>query len=670
MKKNEQTIIKAVLLSTVSTAIFWLILNSPVKDTIRSNFGNANLPAMAICTVIYFLLLILFRSVKFTLSKGITICFFIFVSIFLFSSYFQERKIFDAQNNVGIELQQPKIVYIPCTIAICILFIFVNSNINFKHTIRNSKYSVFLSKHRITLIITLITGLSAVGLSAYNHYSVNFTNIYNSHHLHAYINSIMNLFWGEPFSNTNGSIYGHYAFFYLPVLKMAKLIGFDNYYKVYMLTSCFLIFFTLALWCIVLMWNVKGTLLRIVGILVICSCNISRVSGIYHQTFPHRAFPIALTTFLISLWYKEKKKVKIFCPITIIGYFICTLLIIWSTEYGIFSCVAWSALHCCSALQTPGGIKQWCKVFLYCLMIPVSFGFALLFSGILNILLGGEMISIKDFIFPLLSNNYMQGMHEHDLASFPSAWMSIMVMLFILSGFGLKDTVLLKNECVNNDQSAVCFAISVLGLGAVTYAINRPAYGNFYLILPIAGLILVIFSEAYQKDQDELYITERKSFSSEHIFASASGIVSSCVLFMLVMITIINIPRKFEQNSYNKNFEPVRELAYQINKTHDKNALAVGPLVSLVYSVQGQDPGIYYYDISDITFNQSAYDKLTGQLKKMSKRSVFVSYDAFRLLPKEFLSTHIISSTFIGMGNIKIRYYLPFTVKNEIQLPE
>ena len=623
MREKDYSIIKFILFAILSVGLFYIFVATPIQTVIRERFGSLNIPVMAICVIFFHLLSICFRSIKIKISELSISLSFLIAGLFLLISYFSEQKVFDAPNHIGVDLKIPLLISVSYTVVICGLVCY---------SYLNSKENIFYKPgyKKISRIIIILAALFFGALAFYHQYRLNFTKNYDFYHLNSYTNSIFNLFWGQPFTETIDGIYGHYPFFYYPFLKLGSILGTRYYFKTYLLVTSSLIVFNLFIWYLILYWNVKSNFIRLLGMLLISAADISRLTGTYPMVYPHRIFPMAVTVLMVAIWYRKSRKKMI----SIIGYILSAFLIVWSTEYGLFSLLSWTALHCCAELQKKD--RNYWKILLHLLLIPAVFVFAVLICGGLNVLHGGEMLSINHILYPIMNS---QETGEAPLAKFPAAWMSIMVMLLIFLGYGLKDTILLTNYCETNDQSAACFAVSVLGLGSITYAINRPAYANFYIILPTAGLFLAITTESFLPFR--AYIpTDSIKEPANHLLKKYAGMTTFCIMFLLAFITIINIPDKLEKHQFYTDTTKVNELANFIYKTKDTDALALGEGALLTYAYIGRDPGIYYYDIPNIYRVPAAGIELTEKLKQLANQSVFVSDDSLGLLPDEFLESH------------------------------
>ena len=465
MSNKNRTIMNCILSSFVSVLFLYLCSASFFQPVIGKIFGITNIPAYVL-SVIFFIVFFLFyeKNNKHYSSFFIRII-FLFSSVFLLLSLaFEKKDIYFP----AIELTIPTGILVSIVAAAFICFcVMISNEKNFTRLLKTSKN---LSNKNVKFFI-LLAAVLLVCISAYNQYNMDFFTYFDYYHLHAYFNSIANVFWGQPFTETVTGIYGHYAFFYYPFLKIAYHLGMHNIYKAYMFISSALVVITLLIWIRILCWNIKNSFVLLAGIFVVCYINAARLVYLTHQLYPHRSFPVAVTALMIALWYRVANKKRTL--ISILGYFVSMLLIIWSAEFGIFSLISWAALHICSAFQIKEK-KTIGIVLLHAVAIPTIFFGAVGLCGAINVLFGGKMLSVSEFLFPLFVKEQMVELHERPLPSYPSAWMSIIFLILCYLGYGLKNTFLYTANCKKSDQTAACFSVSVLGLGTMTYPINRP----------------------------------------------------------------------------------------------------------------------------------------------------------------------------------------------------
>ncbi len=648
-KKGITVLEKAFCISVISTLFFFLSSVSFLSPIVNKVFGRTNIPAMALSILLYLLLFLLLRNKEIRFTKTAVCIIFLSGAAFLLASYALEKNVYNAEPHLTIEQSLPWYILIPVIItSFCFLCFILTKDFFRVFQIRIlSKSSSLSAKWFI-----IAAGVFLIALSVYNQYSINFSYYYDYYNIHAYTNSILNLFWGQPFSKTLTSIYGHYAFFYYPVIKLLYSCGIHNIYKIIILINCFLTAASLLIWIIIILRNIKSRLIQFLGIFMVCYFNTSRVMEIYQQVHPHRVFPIAVTALMIALWFRLKNKRTI---VIILGYMMCAAILIWNTESGIFSTVSWSALQICSALQLKSKNKWLLAVFHFA-AIPVVFLAAVCLCGFLNMLFGGEMIPLQDFIFPISSADYMN-LIQIPLQNYPSVWISVMVLFLSFLGYGIKDTVLYSQNYRNSDQTAACFALIVLGLGSFSYAINRPAYCNFYIILPIAALLISIIADTYSSERRNLF-SQGKNLTAQDLFRGFSGLLSVTVLIFIFISSLINIPNKLKASKYYKNTEQIEEVQNWIISQHNKDAVALGNSPFVFYSWLGWDPGLYYMDTADYRFVPNAYDDLFQTVGQIEDKSAFISRDIKYLLPEKFFLDHKMPSIF-ETENFIIEYWTP-----------
>ncbi len=631
MNSKNQTLLNCMISAAVSVIFLYMCSVSFLKPVIENVFGITNIPAYAL-SILFFIVFFLFaEKIHITYDSFPVKLILPVLSVFLLLSLiFEKRDIYFPA--VEFTVPTPFLISITAVSFICFCCVLSNKKCC---TAISGRYAVVPQKTKNTVVI-ILSGL-LIGISAYNQYNLDFFTYFDYYHLHAYFNSISNFFWGQPYTETITSIYGHYGFFYFPILKIAYHLGFRNIYKAYMLTSSTLIIISLLIWIRILSWNIRNRFVLLLGIFGVCYINAARLVYLTHQLYPHRAFPIAVTALMIALWYRTANTHR--KMISILGYLVSMLLIIWSTEFGIFALVSWAALHICSALQTKDS-KNLQKVLLHTVAIPFFFLAAVELCGGINVIFGGEMISVREFLFPLFEKDQMVESHEMTLKPYPSAWMSIIFFLFCFLGYGIKDTFLYGNTNKRCDQSSACFAIAVLALGTMTYPINRPTYIDFYLIMPIAALFMAIPADLFFKDMPHVFRKDTRD-NKNVILQGSIAILSVFVLTYLMISAIINIPYKIKTYEPYKNTKKIDDaISWMANLENNQNALSMGNITNFLYAWLGRDTGFYHMDSSDFFISPKFQSEIIEKAKYLEGQSVFVSNDLNYDLPKEFTDTH------------------------------
>ena len=184
---------------------------------------------------------------------------------------------------------------------------------------------------------------------------------------------------------------------------------------------------------------VKNDLLRVLGSIALTFPVLSMRSGIYWQLWPHRILFMCLMLFWIASCVRFKKSGRLIC---ILGYVLSLLGILWNTETGLFCAISWAAFWILRCLCHKK--DSWLPVLKTCLLhlagILLSFLGAYAVVELYNIMNGGQITGIREFLFPLLQSSYMDGLLRVDLPEFASAYMIILVLVFLWPAHGVFPT--------------------------------------------------------------------------------------------------------------------------------------------------------------------------------------------------------------------------------------
>ena len=109
--------------------------------------------------------------------------------------------------------------------------------------------------------------------------------------------------------------------------------------------------------------------------------------------------------------------------------------ILWNTETGLFCAVSWAAFWILRCLCSQK--DSWVPILKTCLLhfagILLSFMGAYAAVELYNIMNGGQITGIREFLFPLLQSSYMEGLLRVDLPEFASAYMISLCCFYGLS---------------------------------------------------------------------------------------------------------------------------------------------------------------------------------------------------------------------------------------------
>ena len=635
--------LNSLLCALMAAFLMYLFCHGPLHG-ILATAGSINIPSMAISLLVFFALFLSIREKTLIRKQNSVLVLWIMIALFLIYSFAMEKKVFDAETHVPVEQLNRK-VSLPFLLGICLVTILTTS----RRTIAHDNLCSILDNKNLYWLFTL----ALVVITFFQHFNLNFTEWVNNHHLHAYLNSILNCYWGQPFTINNSGIYGHYAYFYVPFMKLFATLGVKNLYVNYSLISCLISVCVVFIWAVIIDRMVTCSIFRYSGLLCAGYIELARRITIYHQLFPHRSIVVAMMALLITLWYIKQNKNSI----SIIGYLLTSLFIIWNVEYGLVALLTWSGMHCCRLLST-NQIKRvhLLKTGGHLLLIPGMFLFSFLLCNIINVLMGGSWLSIEAYVFPLMNHDFLHDTLEVPLPSFPSAWISLIVFLFSVLGVGISG--LFRRDDEGEKALRIWyFGIAVLGIGSLTYAINRPAYGNFTIVMGLMGMAMTVMADRTLSARFDL-ISEFKGQTPASINLVLFHTTAVCVMTVISISCLINIPYKAYCQTEYKNKYSVDVLSRFINHYYSPDAVALGKGASNMYAYIGKDPNLYLGDFSNMGWNYYSYELMEKSEPFFANRAVFLTDDAKQFISSSFYETHVLVDS-IAESSITIEYYRP-----------
>lgn len=666
MRRN-QYLLGATASALLSVAILRLCFISSIQNFLMQKFGKVNIIALMIAVGVGILSFLPLCRLAHPIAERLgrtklaawlppTLAILNLVAIFL--SFCNEPLIFDSSYRRLFWFEYPRPVAACVVGGICLLFLYLvrDSAALSQQPCRKADY-VFRAYAVILFVLTLLT-----------QYTPNVLNgdSGNLYHMHAYFNSVYNAVFNVPYSDEVSSIYGHYAIFLAPVLKLARALGITNMVKVFMLLMAalkvlILICVAYALWIFV-----KNNLIRILALTAAGYAMIGVEFGIYLQLNPHRtivsAIFMAMAAFLAAHPQHEKK-------ICAVGYIISVALIIWSTECGMVALICWAAIFCCRALQQKSP-RAWLAVALHLALCAASFLAAVGLVDLYNLALGGSMLSLSSFLFPLLTQSYMTGFLEQPLFSGLSQWVFMISLFLLFVCKGLFTTVLCCKVPQDSLKNAIYFGLGAIGLGSITYALNRPTYGNFFIALPLTALLLAILADrALPEITAVLHKETRKALEPSSGIIGHIGVIVLCVLFVLTLLTVANYGSRQDRRQPLHDEYSMTDMSKYIDDNFSLDTVALGRGALELFAAKGLDTGLHVMDYSDITISpaQFAYaDSLLGALDgkcllttdevmQLHMDAQLGGYDAF-------MQTHVLDQKIVPspeVSDLIFYYYVP-----------
>lgn len=364
-----------------------------------------------------------------------------------------------------------------------------------------------------------------------------------TYHSHAYTNSILNVCWLTPYYENMQSLYGHYAIFYMPVLKVLH-----KFFQVDYLTGIFVVTAIVAaisilLFAYVLNYFAKNEVIYYLGLLAIGEKYFMHMQGgVYMQVHPHRMiFPILILT-LALIEHKKAKNYNIFAIILI------AFSVVWSTEVGLVIMLAFSIYRWVQSVMD--GKKLTIRKMLLLLQklaafAGIPFGIAYLIVAAYNRLAAGVGLSLREFLFPLISDRGYIGNIELTLPDVTHAWIGTSILF--LSVFAIVLFQILFPEKVRAEVSPFCCLLSIMSLGLLLYYINRPTEGSVFIILYTMLILQAIIFQKTQRVYAEWKTEGKKRLTKPNeSFFLMLRVITVLILFSMAFDSVYSMPKAWK----------------------------------------------------------------------------------------------------------------------------
>lgn len=478
----------------------------------------------------------------------------------------------------------------------------------------------------------------------------------------AYFNSIYNVLHGSPYTEYTTSIYGHYGILYKLPMKLlgGDLIDFILLNALVGAVSFLAVFLALH-------FIVKNNLLRILGAVAVTFPVLSMRSGIYWQLWPHRVLFMCLMLCYMAFCVRYKKLTPLTCTL---GYLLAGVGILWNTESGLFCAAAWAGFWILRSLCSR---KNKVSHIIRIILLQIS-GMVLSFLGawgiveIYNLIQGGKVMGIREFLFPLLQSSYMDDLLRVDLPDFPSAYMVILALFFLACAWGISHMWFLRKNTEENTAAALlpcfAFATAVLSLGQITYFVNRAAYHNLEIAHIPSVLLLCMLAETGLNTFCTFRLKRKQEFSGMEIFRGAFTAMALLVLMTICTGNVIQYGQNTALREELHNKQELNDFAAHIAANIPENTYAFGIGVPEIYSILRWDTGCYTLDLPDLSLRPEAGDFIMDDIKEKQLPAFFAGEGTISRMKKYsskekstwLLDTYEVSQTFEFKGAV-LEYY-------------
>lgn len=410
-------------------------------------------------------------------------------------------------------------------------------------------------------------------------------NLYNQsvwevHHYNAVVQQIYNAAYDEPFTMESSGIYGHYAIFMWPFLK---IFGHGPDTVALLLTVG--LFIAQAAFIAIVFKLTKINALRAAAILAGVSFYMTQFYG---AVWPIRVlWPLIILTYILYGDGKAEKRPGLYWGL---GYVLCGLAIIWSTDSGIVATAAytfslWLRVWRRELPLSKNALKTYLLTLLGC---AGSIALMVAVINIYNILCGGPLV-LRACFFPILGGQGYVAHLQAQLGAEDNMFFLPVIIFMISIAVG---TLSLRGiEACKTDRLCLSFC-GLMGLGQSYYFFNRATATwdsvAIYFVLCLtfmAGFVLT-------KGERNIHVSMKR----------AAGVVSIIFLSAMVFSTLYRSPTFLNDKMGQtvNTMDSLARLSRAVESEVPKDTYAFGYLTQDVYAYLGWDPGYHKRDSSDM----------------------------------------------------------------------
>lgn len=414
------------------------------------------------------------------------------------------------------------------------------------------------------------------------------------HHIHAYINSIVNVANLQPYDQYMMSIYGHYGLIYLPFVK---LLG-NNYTAVALSISLFTLVTYYCLFEVCNQWIKKDSVFftAILGIMAV-PLMIYR-SGQFYQVNPHRLLLPALSLCMITRMIRKDKpsKWEWFWE-GIVG----TLGVIWNFETGVFTVAVFCAFNLFRVLSDRPTVKKVLGVIIKdVVMAIICVGGAYLLVNGYSFLTGYKhWLKPVEFTYPIGNKSgYRVANLRTEFVATPFCIFVLQMVIFSAVLLNVGHALCSKDTPQAYKQSRLmllCIALS--GLSAVIYYVNRQAYANISISWVQMVMVLAFFGDEGLSES----IRAKEQGRIAHVGRTAGKIVALLYVFVFAVESGLCLDSALQNRaSTTWNTTRFEDLAEEGKEEFPEDVLAMGVGIPELFSQMGRTDFPSLIDFSDM----------------------------------------------------------------------
>ncbi len=494
-----------------------------------------------------------------------------------------------------------------------------SNNVFLRHNIDGRIYATVLVSFSVILVAFLrqsvtksvvgrfvTAGLLGLGQAIFL-YTPNF--IYDtqggSFHIDAYAVSIINCLHGVPYSELNTSVYGKYGIFYIVPVKIIKLFGYNEWISVTLAISL-IGFITFLFQGYILSKLIDNDLLYIIALLALAFTSFQLYSGVYYQVLPHRVFAPTIIIFGCLKYIEASNKKR---TIGLVMWLLSAFAIIWNVETGIVSTIVWSFVYGYKEL-IENAQKKYKTIAKCALLFLASFASGFIIFNLYNLIAGGDFQSIKSYLYPLLSEKSLSLVRK----SLDSPWGLYFTLIVLFAAPVCYYLKRLISKDIDEKQLLIVI-ISVMGLGLMTYYMNRSVLTNVTIVVFEVVCVSSYIVNGLTRDTSKFSFTDLRYEIHDLIINYVLYMVCSTIIVAMSLASVFSVVNNYNLVKVNgQDRDRISEYSRRMDTITPDDALAYGYFIELLYSYMNRDNMLFMEDWEDLeTWDDVSIDSYIEQ---------------------------------------------------------
>lgn len=454
-------------------------------------------------------------------------------------------------------------------------------------------------------------------------------NLGGIYHIDAYTNSIMNAVAFSPYEMYSSSIYGHHGLFYMLPVKVFHTMGLSYWNAMTIVIGIVgFITFIIEYWCISQIIN--NDIIYYLAVLANAVVSFQIYFNQYYQVLPHRYLFQALMVAGSIFAYRRSDKIVL----RVCLWILCGLSMVWNIETGaVVTAVWWIALVYLDAKKAGGYmLKNIILNAVFAIMVFIG-GYALI--NLYNLSVGGSIVPVSTYIYPIGSTSYRIDMLELSLMNPANGYFLVIAVFAGMIGLNLMDYIFGRMK----ESGFLAFMVSIMGFGVFTYYMNRAVSTNASIVS--FAFVLVI---AHICDGSATEIMRAKKHSGEVGGVSNYFCIRIIVReFFLIVLTgtaiasVATIGSTIrEKLGTTWETDSLDAFVSEAEDIIPDDAVAFGSFTTQLFALMDKRTGIYIADWEDIgeDLNPEASNMLNGILREGDFNHIVVNMEQAEYLPQ------------------------------------